>query len=298
MDLREAFAQLHEKLSEWFEALVLLLPNFVVALLVLLVFAALAKVTRHLFLRLGARLQIERGVRELLGHLVQIAVLLVGVAVALSVLELQQATTSLLAGAGIVGLALGFAFQDLAANFISGIALSIRSRYPFRIGDLIETNDTFGIVERVDLRSTIIRTLSGEAVFIPNRTIFQERLINFTETPHRRVTLRCGISYGEDLEKVRSVALQALEDVAGREADRAVEFFFTGFGESSIDFEVHFWIRFLRQPDFLRARSEAVMRLKKAFDAQGIVIPFPIRTLDFGIKGGRTLDEVLAREKN
>jgi len=77
-----------------------------------------------------------------------------------------------------------------------------------------------------------------------------------------------------------------------------VEFFYTGFGNSSIDFILRFWIKKCRQVDFLKSRSDAVIGLKKAFDQNGITIPFPIRTLDFGIKGGQKLNEMLVRKAN
>ncbi|XYI03508.1 mechanosensitive ion channel family protein [Sorangium sp. So ce1128] len=136
---------------------------------------------------------------------------------AFSILNLEKAATSLLAGAGIVGLALGFAFQDLAANFIAGVYLAVR--FPFREGDLIETNDTLGIAERIRIRSTTIRTLEGQAVMIPNKEIFTTKLINDSETGARRVDLSVGVSYGDDLDKVRRVALDAARQVRARDTD-------------------------------------------------------------------------------
>jgi small conductance mechanosensitive channel len=108
------------------------------------------------------------------------------------------------------------------------------------------------------------------------------------------VDLEIGVSYGDDLEKVRRVAIRAVEKVSVRKPDTEVELFFEEFGGSSIDFVVRFWIDFAaRQADYLRARSEAIERLKRAFDANGITIPFPTRTLDFGVRGGEKLSEVL-----
>ena len=102
--------------------------------------------------------------------------------------------------------------------------------------------------------------------------------------------LECGISYGDDLEKVKEVALDAVSAIKNRDKHRDVEFYFQEFGSSSINFVVRFWVRFQGNPDYWDAKSEAVMALKKAFDENDIMIPFPIRTLDFGIRGGEKLN--------
>ena len=94
--------------------------------------------------------------KHLVKTVIYVLILGIGLFAALSVLNLDGTVTSLLAGAGIIGLALGFAFQDIAANFISGVLLS--TRHPFGIGDIIETNDFFGTVQKLNLRNTIILT--------------------------------------------------------------------------------------------------------------------------------------------
>ncbi|MFW6086259.1 MAG: mechanosensitive ion channel family protein [Myxococcota bacterium] len=288
----EAFGKIWVKLDGWIDGLITMLPNLVVALVLLIVSFGVAKLGRYATCQILRRLRVSESATNLVGRVVQIGVVIVGLAIALSVLELDKAVTSLLAGVGIVGLALGFAFQDLASNFISGVALSLRSRYPFKIGDLVETNEVLGIAERVYLRNTVIRTLDGHAVVIPNRNIFENKLLNYSGDPYRRVDIPCGISYGEDLREVKRIVTEAVTAIDGRIEERDVEFFWTGYGDSSIDFEVRFWIPFQKQTDFLAARSEAVMRIKEAFNDNGITIPFPIRTLDFGIKGGEKLDEM------
>lgn len=98
------------------------------------------------------------------------------------------------------------------------------------------------------------------------------------------------------MEKAEEVAKEAVAGVEGRDESRDVELFYTEFGDRSINFIVRFWIPFARQPDFLAARSSAICRLKVAFDDAGLTIPFPIRTLDFGVVGGEKLAEALPAE--
>jgi small-conductance mechanosensitive channel len=205
---------------------------------------------------------------------------------------LQKTVASLLAGAGILGLALGFAFQDIAANFMAGIYLSIE--HPFRAGHLIASKDIQGVVKRVHLRWTEIRTPQGQVVLVPNKQIFENPITNFSATGQRRVDIKAGVSYGDDLEKVRRVALQALEPLPSRKPDTEVELFFEELSDSAVNLVARFWIDFTsRQADYLRAKSEAIERLKKAFDQNGITMPFPTRTLDFAVKGGETLSQAL-----
>lgn len=292
MNLNDTFASLVEKLEGWIEALILLLPNFVVGVLVVLVTVAVARLAQR-----GARGVLHRAssyeqVNNLLATIVYVVVFAIGVFIALGVIGADKAVTSLLAGAGILGLAIGFAFQDLASNFIAGILLSIRR--PFIEGDIIETGDYFGTVVEVNLRSTRIRTFQGQIAIIPNAQVFQEPVLNYS-TGHRRVDLRCGVSYGDDLERARQLALDAVNGLDFVDRERPVDLYYEEFGDSSVNFVCRFWIPYQRRPDFLGAQSEAIIAIKGAFDEGGITIPFPIRTLDFGVVGGERLDEVLPK---
>lgn len=280
------------KVGAWVETFIQHLPNLLAAVAVVVAAWLAARAARAVAARVLGRVTDHRPVTRLAATAAYVAVLVTGVFVALGVLQLDKTVTSLLAGVGIVGLALGFAFQDIAQNFIAGIMLSVRR--PFREGDVIETNDYMGVVDHLDLRSTVLRTFQGQHVRIPNSEVFQNPLVNYCATGSRRVDLAVGVSYADDLETARRVALEAVEGVEGRDTSREVELFYEQFGGSSIDFQVRFWIPFARQTDYLRARSDAIVRLKAAFDREGVSIPFPIRTLDFSRVGGRRLSQELA----
>jgi small conductance mechanosensitive channel len=208
-------------------------------------------------------------------------------------MHLDKAVTSLLAGVGIAGVALGFAFQDITANLLSGVALVINKDYPFKVKDIIETNDFIGYVEEISLRSTTISTFQGQTVIIPNRVIYENPLVNYSFTQKRRVDLEIGVSYGDDLKKVVDITMQAIQDI-DRDKSKVVEVFYKEFGSSSINLELRFWVPFKDPNQYLEARHQAIIAVKEAFDANNITIPFPIRTLDFGIKGGKTLENMLA----
>lgn len=291
---QDAVSLMTDKLQGWFEALVLSLPNLLVAVLILVLFWLLAKAIRSGVRRGLNHTPLASPIRNLITAAVGVAVLATGFFIALGALGLDKTVTSLLAGVGILGLALGFAFQSIAANFIAGIFLSFRQ--PFSVGDIIETNSFFGTVQEINLRSTVLQKPEGQIVRIPNSEVFESPIVNYSTLGRRRVDLGVGVSYGDDLAKAKELAVAAVEGVEGRLETRDVELFYEEFGDSSINFVVRFWITFSRQPEYLEARSQALQRIKTAFDENGITIPFPIRTLDFGIVGGEKLSETLSPE--
>ena len=290
-DFNQALQQLTDKLTGWVQSAIVALPNVVIAVLVFLLFYFGARVARNLIQRGLDSVSHNRQVNGLIATISYVALLIVGIMTALSILNLSGVVTSLLAGVGIIGLALGFAFQDLAANFMSGILIAIRQ--PFELDDVVETNDYVGTIESVSLRSTSVRTFQGQIVLIPNKDIFGNPIVNYSVTRKRRVDLSCGVAYGDDLEKARDLAIQAVESIEYLDTSKEVQLFYTEFGDSSINFDVRFWIDFKKQVDYLRAQSEAIMKIKKSYDDNGITIPFPIRTLDFGVVGGEKLAEAL-----
>ena len=289
LQLEQLPNMLYEELQGWLELGVRMLPNIIAALLLTAIFGLLSRFAGGLARRALTRMKVDETVTRLLEAVVRLGLVAVGVFLALGMLNLDGVVASLLAGVGVVGLALGFAFQDIAANFMSGVIMAV-SR-PYKVGDLIESNGHFGRVEGIDLRTLQLRTLTGERVLIPNKDVYNSVLVNYTETPDRRVDVPVGVSYGENLRQVIEVTERALQSVDERDEARPVEVFFVGYGDSSIDLEARFWIRFHAQRDYVKARSAAVVAIKEHFDEAGITIPFPIRTLDFGAAtvGGESL---------
>ena len=295
-NIKKALQIVIEKLEGWLELLTEMLPNFVVSILVLILFYFLSRALRYTAKRVMARFIEQPAIIGLLSTLVSILTLGSGLVIALNLLHLSKAVTSLLAGAGIGALAIGFAFQDISANFISGVIMAFKK--PLQVGDVIETNGYMGFVKDIQLRATIIETFQGLHVIIPNRLVFQNALTNYTKTHRRRIDLYVGISYAEDLDKVKAITEEAVLQNEYLTEDKDVKLVFEGFGNSSIDYRIMFWVNYSPdQPNYLEARSDAIMAINKAYKSNGITIPFPIRTLDFGIKGGEKLEGHLEKLK-
>ena len=298
MDIKiaDAVTLITDKIESWLEQLIVLLPNLVIAIVVTVIFILLAKTFRNVGQKVLRRISHNHAVNNLLVTVIYVAVLTIGFFVALTIVGLDGAVTSLLAGVGIVGLALGFAFQDIAANFISGVLIAVGQ--PFRVGDIIKSGDNFGTVTDINLRTTTVRTFQGIEVLIPNKNLFQEVVENYTNTHDRRVDLTVGVSYGDDLEKVKELTIEAIKNLKSIDTRREVSLFYSEFGDSSINFSVRFWAKTAGQVDYLQAQSDGIMAIKRVFDENDITIPFPIRTLDFGIKGGEKLSEMTLQHSN
>lgn len=280
-----------EKIEAWILGMVRMLPNLLLALIIFIAFLYAARILRgwmaHVLLRFSGHETLVR----LASGIVFFFILAIGLFVSLGVLNLDKTVTSLLAGAGVLGLALGFAFQEIASNFIAGIFLAFEQ--PYRPGDIVKINEDVGTIQAINLRTTIIRNFDGLEVQVPNKNMFTEVLTNYTSTPDRRVVLTVGVSYSEDLEKVTEITQAAVEKISNRILHEPVQVFFKEFGESSINLDVRVWIHYQDRVAFLQAQHEVVIAIKKAYDQHGITIPFPIRTMDFGIKGGQKMSEEL-----
>lgn len=292
MDLTRAYHIILQKLQLWLRGFIALLPNIIIAAIVVTIGILLAKYAKKLIRKIMGRLSTHQALINLTASFVSIAVGATAIFIALSILKLDKAVTTLLAGAGVAGLALAFAFQDIAANFMSGIFLSLRR--PIAIGDIIKVKDQMGIVESISLRDTVIRTFQGHLVIIPNKDVFQNAIENYSRYQKRRIDLQIGVSYAEDLEAVKELTLKTVDGLEGLDGSEKSTLIYTGFGDSTINFTLRIWTDQIKQGDFLEVTSQAIMRLKKAYDKAGISLPFPIRTLDFGIKGGVSLKEMLA----
>ena len=245
------------KLLRWGDYLVKMLPNFVLAVLVMLAFIFVAKLVRKLSARIVHRLSKSESVSSLTSAIIYTLVVAVGLMISLKILKLEQAVTSLLAGVGILGLALGFAFQDLTSNFISGAFIVFKR--PFDVGHTVDTNGFVGTVEDIQLRATMIRTMAGLHVIIPNKDIFQKPIINYSLTQARRVELEFFISNIVGLREASEALLTAIDGLHDRGGQKDPEVYFSGIEEGKTKVYISFWTKRTVPDDFLKAKHEAVL---------------------------------------
>lgn len=278
-NIQDSLNGITDKLGGWLDSLILNLPNFLLAVIVFIIFIFIGKYVGKLFERVSRTRIKQDSIRFMTVKVIKTVVVLIGFFIALGLLNLDKVLTSVLAGAGVVGLAIGLALQGTLNNTFSGLILSFLPE--IQIGDWVETNGYAGTVTEINLRNIVIKQSDNNYVVIPNSKIIEEPFKNFTRTARSRIFINCGVGYESDLEMVRDLTMQVIKDQFPQRGNEEVEFMYSGFGDSSIDFVVRFWTDATKNRDILVAQNEAIIAIKKAYDAKGVNIPFPIRTIDF-----------------
>jgi small conductance mechanosensitive channel len=272
-------SKLVAKLYGWAEGFVVMLPNLLLSACIVAAGVVVARHAERLIRQVLLRITRNEPVSRLAGSLAHLGLLATTALWALSLLHLDKTVTSVLAGVGVVGLAVGFAFQDIAANFTSGVIMALHR--PFDTGDLVEVAGRQCKVVHMSLRATEVRTLDGLTIIIPNKDVLQNPIVSYTRTNKRRMELDVSAAYSDDMEHVRRVVIEAVQTCPGRDLEREVEVFFTEFADNGIVFQVRVWLDDASQNSYLLARSESMIAIKRAFDREHLTIPFPIRTLTF-----------------
>lgn len=251
------------------------LPLFLVALGVFLVFWLLgAWLGRRqgLFRRISPNVFIA----SLLGQIAHLLFIALGLVLALVLLDATALLGTILGAAGILGLAVGFAVRDTVENYIASILLSLRN--PFDVNDLVDVSGQQGNVVKLTSRATILLSPEGNHVRIPNATVFKAVIINYTRRPERRFEFDVGVDTDHDLVAAQQVALETLGSVPGILDDPPAMAIVHALGDSSVVLRCYGWVD-QRQNSFFKVRSEAIRRVKEAFDQAGIVMPEPVYRL-------------------
>ncbi len=286
--LSEVIDVILTKLGTWWQSAVEMIPNLAVAIFVMIATLILASILGRFLQRVAGRVIDSEALVNLLTTIMKTALICIGFFVSLSLLSLGKTVTSLLAGVGIFGLAVGFAFQDVAANFLAGVIMSVKK--PFKIDDLVRTKGYLGFVKNLNLRNTIIENFSGQRIFIPNKEVFQTPLENYNVTASRRVDVDVGVSYDSDLDHVEQVLRDAADGLSWRMEDKEVSVWCLKFDDSAISWKVGIWMKYPGDTGFYDANHEAHLAIKKALDEANIIIPLPIRTLNIP---DQTIDRLL-----
>jgi small conductance mechanosensitive channel len=249
------------------------LPAIAAGLVVFALFWLFAGVAGRVLVKLFARAQTDPALAQVALPLARLSILGLGALVAIE--QMGFNVGSLLAGVGIAGLAIGLAAQETLANLLAGFAL-LWDR-PFRLGDNVTIAGTFGTVTEIGLRSTRLRTLEQLEVTIPNKEVAQQQIVNHSRYPEIRINVPLAVGYREDLDRVRSVLLEAVAARAEALDEPAPQVVVTALAESAVELELRLWVR--NPVPESATRFELLELAKRALDEAGIEIPFPQRTL-------------------
>ena len=272
LDPRERLRPAVDEALGRLQLLVSYLPLLAVALVLIGLFYLLARLVgrwRGLF----ARLTPNRFAQDLLRQAVMVAVFLAGVLIALEILDATALVGAVLGAAGVIGLALGFAFRDLVENYVASILLSIRQ--PFAPNDHVDIDGRSGKVVRLTSRATILMTLDGNHLRIPNAQVFKGIVLNYTRNPLRRFDFGVGVGVGEDLTAALRLGIDTVRDVPGVLADPPPAAVIEGLGDSNVPIRFYGWVD-QRASSFGKVKGESIRRVKTVLEAAGMDLPEPI----------------------
>ncbi|WP_137680310.1 mechanosensitive ion channel family protein [Aurantiacibacter suaedae] len=215
---------------------------------------------------------------ELIASALRFVFVLGGVVVALDMIGAGALMGAVLGGAGVIGVALGFAMRDTVENYVASLMLSLRQ--PFRPNDWVVIDDREGRVVRLTSRATILMTLDGNHLRIPNSTVFKAVILNYTTNPQRRFDFVLGVDADDDVEAARVLGRQVLAGLAFVIDKPAPEARLVDVGDSNVQVRFLGWVD-QRESDWHRARSRAIVEVKSALEGAGFGLPEPIYRLRF-----------------
>lgn len=283
LDFPDVAHLIYQKLLRWTHDALSFLPEIAIAVLIILLARFLSGIVSRVISGGLGRVSSNTSLVGLSGTVVRVVVIAIGLFVALGVLGLDKVVTSLLAGAGVIALAVGFAFQDLTANFISGTMIALAR--PIQTGDMIETNGFTGRVVAVRIRSVLLDNGQGQTIEIPSKDVFQKPITNFSRRGERRLEVAFGVSYLDDLDKVERVATAAIRALPFVKTEHPVQVYFRAFTLDNVQAFAWFWVD-QRVVEPQPALSEAMKALKTAFKREGILMIFRPDTFDLKKRAG------------
>ncbi|MDW7644750.1 MAG: mechanosensitive ion channel [Desulfuromonadales bacterium] len=225
----------------------------------------------------------DRGVRDAIKKLLHYSLVLLGFLLALSIAGIELKNLAVVLGA--FGIGIGFGLQNIVNNFVSGLILLFER--PVKVGDTLVVDDEWGLVKKIGLRSTIVETYNRAEIIVPNSDLISQKVTNWSlSTRVARVVLPVGVAYGSHVEKVLSILGEAARANPDVLSDPEPSPIFTGFGDSSLDFELRVWVEDVGQ--MLAVKSWLGQYVDKRFREEGVEIPFPQRDLHV-----RSIDSVV-----
>lgn len=265
-DFRDAISGLRGQWRDFLRAL----PSFFFGLVILVVAWIIARIIAAL-IRLLLKKKFHKSLlKDVIARAVGVAVFLVGIYVVFEMADLTNVALTILGGTGLLGIILGIAFRDITENLLASVLLSIQ--HPFRNGDLIEIEGIVGYVQRLTMRVTMLMTLEGNHVQIPNSTVYKSNIRNFTSNPNRREEFVVGIGTQDVISKAQEIALKVLDEHSVILKDPEPWVLVDSFGKSTINLRIYFWFNG-KKHSWLKVRSSVMRLVKRAFQEGGISMP-------------------------
>ncbi|MCI5141973.1 MAG: mechanosensitive ion channel family protein [Candidatus Electrothrix sp. ATG1] len=272
-NLKPRAAEYADKANHFVKSLPLILTVLGISGLIILAGFLIAR-----FSLLWEKITPNQFLAEILAQIIRIVFICAAILAAMNLLGASRMIGTLLGGAGVVGFAVGFAVKDTIENYIASIMLSLRQ--PFRPRDFVSINDQKGVVIRLTSRATILMTVDGNHLRIPNAVVFKATILNFTTNPERRFDFTLGIDVNDDPVAATEAGVEAIASLPFILDSPPPDSFIVKVGDSNIVIQFMGWIN-QKETDFLKAKSYAMQKAKEALEEQGFSLPMPSYNLCF-----------------
>jgi len=246
------------------------LPFIAFGLVVLVLAWNAGSIAARLFQKMVRQRIVVPLLRSVIARAVGLLIFLLGLYLVLKVSGLTRLAMTVLGGTGLLGLVIGIAFRDITENFLASILLSIQR--PFRTEDLVEVAGELGYVQQLNVRTTVLMTLTGNYVQIPNSTVYKSTIRNYTTNPYRREGFTIGIGYDVLIAEAQTVALDVLAKHPAVLADPEPWVLADSFGSAAVNLRIYFWLDGSTH-SWLKVRSSVIRLVKRAFQDHGIRMP-------------------------
>ena len=269
-DYEPAFTGLQELWRNIMSAIPFLIFGIVVLVIFWLISALIAK---------GARVYLRnRKMNDLLQSIVArgiaIAVFILGIYIVFHVADLTKVALTILGGTGLLGIVLGIAFRDITENFLASIFLSVQN--PFHAGDLVEINNNMGFVQRLTIRATLLMTLDGNHLQIPNAAVYKSNILNYTSNPNQRIRFVIGIGYDASVASAQEIAAKIFEVHPAVLSEPEPWILVDELASSTINLKFYLWVDGSKH-NFLKVKSSVLRQIKNAYLKEGISMPDDLR---------------------
>jgi small-conductance mechanosensitive channel len=254
------------------------LPKIVLAIGVLIIAFIIARRVKKIVQNRTSKRLDDPLLAKFIAKVFQWTIIVVGLAIAMHLVELGGIARGLLTSAGITGIVLGFAFRDIGENFLAGVLLAF-SR-PFNVGDTVQSDSIKGVVKTLDLRNTHIRSFDGKDIYIPNAMILKNPLLNYTRDGLLRFDFVVGIDQGDDANQARAVIIKNLENMDGVLNEPAPFVTVEELATSTVNLRVYYWVNvFEYKGSALELKTNIINQTKETLMGKGFSLPANIQEL-------------------
>jgi len=264
--------QTSQGVVDFVSTIVAKVPAFILAVLVFGAAILIARIVKAWAQRSILKSGSNEGAMSIVGKTAYIGTIVIGLTVALKILEID---ISFIVAA--MGFGLGFAMKDILENYFSGVLILVQK--PFTVGDIIKAGDYVGKVEEIEARATFIRVFDGQRVIIPNSSMISGPVINYSAFPERRVNIDFSVSYDVNLQKVAELVTKLLKSNPKIMQEPAPWVSIGAFGDSNVDLVAHFWVD-RSQANWLKLSTDVKRLIKETFEANNITWSYPVVTLN------------------